>query len=300
MSIIDFSEIPIKNSKKDLSDEFELFARDYLEMKGFTIINGPDRGPDLGRDLIVEEQLDGIIGNVKRRWLVSCKHFAHRGKAVGKSDEIDINDRVKSNNCDGFLGFYSTLPSSPLVKKLEGLKKVNFVIFDKEKISNDLCRSSDETNLFRRYFPKSYDKYNTQNPTPSNIFEKEFKLKCDNCGQDLHEIGNGVLAFGKKDDMIEDIYVACKGKCDRILQSKFSQRGLHDLWDELGNLKAPLGFLRWLLKTENHLLEMYSLDTKAREKLNYILISSFQQVSRDHTNDEIQKYGQPSSVNSVY
>jgi hypothetical protein len=44
--------------------------------------------------LIVEEVCKGISRNTKIRWLVSCKHFIHSGKAVGVKDESDISDRV--------------------------------------------------------------------------------------------------------------------------------------------------------------------------------------------------------------
>ena len=69
MAIIDFNEIPEANSLNDNRDEFELFAREFFETMGFKILDGPDRGPDGGRDLIIEETRDGIIGKTSFKWL---------------------------------------------------------------------------------------------------------------------------------------------------------------------------------------------------------------------------------------
>ena len=51
MPALDFQEIATAQSGAD-RDQFELFARDFLEAEGFEIVRGPDRGPDAGRDLI--------------------------------------------------------------------------------------------------------------------------------------------------------------------------------------------------------------------------------------------------------
>src|SRR6516164_7385903 len=99
-------------------DQFDLFAREFLVVAGFRIIVGPDRGPDAGRDLIVEEIRTGIAGETRLKWLVSCKHNAHSGASVTAEDEADILDRVHTHGCQGFLCFYSTVPSSGLAAKL--------------------------------------------------------------------------------------------------------------------------------------------------------------------------------------
>jgi HJR/Mrr/RecB family endonuclease len=52
---LDFREIPSAQSGAD-RDQFELFAREFLVQEGFRIVEGPDRGPDKGRDLIAEER----------------------------------------------------------------------------------------------------------------------------------------------------------------------------------------------------------------------------------------------------
>ncbi len=299
MSIVNFSEIPIENTEEGISDEFELFARDFLESYGFKTIAGPDRGSDLGRDLIVEEQLEGVVNHQKFRWLVSCKHYTKSGKSVGINDENDIQDRVQTHDCQGFLGFYSTIPSNSLKRKLEGFDSIEFEIFDKERISQYLFRSADGIKLFERYLPDSFRKYNTENPRPSNIYEKEFELRCDHCGKNLLEIGDGVLAFCEEDNFVEEIYTACKGKCDRVLQNHIKEKGLSDHWDQLSNLKRPLGFLRWALKLHDHTLSKYDLNESSKKKLKSVVAGYFQQVSRNQTNQERKRDGQPSSLEAI-
>jgi hypothetical protein len=115
--LLDFSEIPQAKGGSTGSDAFEQFTAELLKLMGYKEVRGPSRCPDGGRDLIVEEIRKGISKNTKIRWLVSCKHFAHSGKSVGVGDESDISDRINQHKCDGFLGVYSTLPSTSLEER---------------------------------------------------------------------------------------------------------------------------------------------------------------------------------------
>ena len=117
MPVLDFKEIPTPTGGAT-RDQFELFAREFLEFAGFKVIVGPDRGPDGGRDLVVQEARTGVAGETLINWLVSCKHKAHSGTSVTPDDEPDIHDRVRTHGCQGFIGFYSTIPSSGLGTKL--------------------------------------------------------------------------------------------------------------------------------------------------------------------------------------
>src|SRR5262245_13521955 len=108
MTIIDFQEIPASNSSNGDQDLFELFTRDFLEALGFEIEEGPGRGIDRGRDLIVSETVAGTISDQKKRWIVSVKHNAHSGKSVNDNVEPDPIGRVRKHKADGFIGFYST------------------------------------------------------------------------------------------------------------------------------------------------------------------------------------------------
>jgi len=155
MPVLDFREIPEANKNSGKQDTFELFARDFLEYLGYSIIHGPDRGADGGKDLIVKEIRKGVGGETKVKWLVSCKHKAHSGSSVGVNDETDIADRVKANSCTGFIGFYSTLPSSGLTKKLEGLKdRIEYQIYDSEKIEKKFIGFNRRIKNCRKIFSK--------------------------------------------------------------------------------------------------------------------------------------------------
>lgn len=153
---INFTEIPIDNKDGGLSDTFELFARDFLEILGYTIVEDPGRGPDGGKDLIVSETLNGLDGPYEEiKWLVSCKHYSNSGSSVSNNVEIDITDRIKSFGCDGFIGFYSTIASQALLNKLNDLK-IKFLVFDQKKIEGHIVGNEKMNLIFTRYFPQSF------------------------------------------------------------------------------------------------------------------------------------------------
>lgn len=124
MSIIDFKEIPpaYGNGEAGLTDTFELFAQEFFKNLGFKIIKGPSRGADNGKDLIIEESIQGKLdeSESKIRWLVSCKHKAHSGNSVKPEDETHLLERLVTHGCNGFIGFYSTLASTGLDTFING------------------------------------------------------------------------------------------------------------------------------------------------------------------------------------
>lgn len=114
------------------AEDWEFFAADFLSSIGFLVEKPPARGADGGKDLIVSDN--------GQRFIVSCKHFIHSNKSVTPDDEQSISDRVFQHQVDGFIGFYSTIISSGLQDRLDGLKNKNipYYIYDKDKISNYL------------------------------------------------------------------------------------------------------------------------------------------------------------------
>ena len=64
MPALDFTEIAIAKAGPD-RDQFELFAREFLDQEGFTIVSGPDRGPDDGRDLVEKKAATVLAAAVK-------------------------------------------------------------------------------------------------------------------------------------------------------------------------------------------------------------------------------------------
>ena len=139
MSLVDFKEIPPANTGSGKQDTFELFARDFFWNLGYKIGEDPSRGADGGKDLILIEPLSGIYSDAEKRWLVSCKHYAHSGGSVSGKHELDILGRVKVYKCDGFIAFYSTLPSSGLANTISKIKDdISVQVFDGAKIEQFL------------------------------------------------------------------------------------------------------------------------------------------------------------------
>ncbi|TCP96357.1 restriction endonuclease [Sphingomonas sp. PP-F2F-A104-K0414] len=138
-------------------DTFELFARELLEAKGFKIAEQPDRGADGGRDLIVLEDRKGGFGSTTVRWLVSCKHTIHSGRAVSPKDEANIRDRLETHRCKGFLAFYSHVPTSGLSRTLQALDDpFQYVQYDHERIERELLSDPAGRDVAKRFMPRSF------------------------------------------------------------------------------------------------------------------------------------------------
>src|SRR5947209_13918460 len=106
--------------------------------------------------MLISEQMVGRLQTRAYRWLVSCKHFATSGKSAGLSDEEGITDRIRQHSADGFMGFYSTVPSAALVERLHQLTNNGELdsheIFDSRKIESRFFDTS-MSKLALRYFP---------------------------------------------------------------------------------------------------------------------------------------------------
>jgi len=300
--ILDFKEIPQANLGGGLQDTFELFTRDFLEEIGFEILQHPDRGADGKKDLIVGETLQGVIGKSNLKWVVSCKHFAHSGKSVSQDDEPDIYDRVKSHDCNGFIGFYSTLPASSLSVKLEGLKKdVQYQVFDRERIEKKLLDSPNGIKLAKRYFPSSIERFINENPKPAKVYSDKPELLCENCGKNLLEVKNGIFVMlaehvpdkeswsGYTETDVKDMFFSCKGNCDNILRLRYEHHGLFDAgWDDIDDVLIPTGYLRNLITFINKISED-GLDKRILEKMKSLYINAFPYIARELTETEKER-----------
>ncbi len=132
--------------------------------------------------MIVKESLKGLGGKSEMLWLVSCKDNAHSNRSVNDVDEPDISDRVLKFNCQGFMGFYSTIPSSALANKLHNLKTNNkrfdYIIYDSSRISNELLSMNRCAAIIANFFPNSYEKYSQLN-FPSASFQRSNSFETD-------------------------------------------------------------------------------------------------------------------------
>lgn len=260
-------------------EDWELFARDFLQHLGFFIESSPDRGPDGGKDLLITETLEGKVGQYQFRWLVSCKHNAVSNISVSETEEYNILERVAGFNADGFIGFYSTVASSGLNNRLKQLKEAgklkDFRIFEHKLIENYLISIGFST-LLMRYFPIGY---RTIKPLHV-IFDKYYPLECEVCGKDLLESMfvdkmNGVISFvgrpmtGNK-IFVDDIYIACKGNCDKIKENEYRAKGLtSNTWNDLMDLTNSALFIKYIMATLNQLQSgnyEYTKDAFTKEK----------------------------------
>lgn len=294
--MIDFTEIP------DNGEIWELFARDFLQELGFLIEYPPDRGADEGKDFIVTEELKGYLGNYRFRWLVSCKHFAKSGKSVTERDELNIQERLSSHEADGFIGFYSTIASSGLNKRLHNLRKngkiKDYRIFDCRLIENYLVRIG-FSKILMRYLPNNYRGVKPSHQT----WHKYLPLNCAVCNKNLLESfyekpygGIVVLAEhlkkekNKKVHVVEDVYWCCKGDCDHILRTRYEDAYHNTKWEDIGDLVIPTYFLHWIFTTFNVLKRGDpQISDEAFEKLKQFIASISQIALREMTEEEKER-----------
>lgn len=304
MPTLDFCEIPEAYVAAGHQDRFELFARDFLQYLGYRIVESPSRGADGGKDLIVLDVRKGVGGETEVRWLVSCKHNAHSGHSVSVDDEPSILERVKAKRCNGFLGFYSTLPSSGLQNRLSELKpEIETDSFDHERIEGQLLRSSSGIDLARRYFPSSIRVWQVESPRPVELFEGGSEpLMCDYCGKVILDPKGkslpdyrSIVSFWRErtgegdrrqEGQIVDIYWSCKGHCDNQLEQQKYRKGLlFDGWEDVADVCIPLVYLRWVMTSINGATEGH-YSSAALDKLKTFLIAVFHFVSRAPTRKE--------------
>jgi hypothetical protein len=301
--MIDFKEID-----KD-GEKWELFARDFLEEIGFYIESSVDRGPDGKKDLIVSEHLNGHLGKYKFKWLVSCKHFANRNSSnsVREDDEPNILERIKDFKCDGFIGFYSTVPSSGLNTRLNSLKEngdiKDYRVFDYKLIENLLMKIGYE-HLMIRYFPESY----IQIKPLHKIFDKYLPLNCRSCGTDLllktfEEGDTGLIAFADKLEIIKqegceefrashvyELYWACKGPCDSSYDKELRERKIYSSWNNMDDLIIPRYFINWvILRIVEIESKSYIYEPEALEQLKYFIKAMSQKVMRTISEKEQER-----------
>ena len=286
--MIDYKEI-----KK--ADDWELFCRDYLAAQRFVIEIPPGRGVDAGRDLLVKEQLKGILATRPFTWLVSCKHNAVSGKSVGVKDEINIIERLTQHNADGFIGFYSTIASSSLIDRLKDFREKGkieaFEIYDAARIEagfHDIGLST----VLLQHLPKSYVSMRPIHP----ILGEYAPLKCEICDKDLlkkstRNGNSGLILFAKKDNMIHSVHFACKGECESQISERLRHQGFLDIWDDISNYYNPLIFLWKLIGYMNAIRNKSSeYSDEAHERMIHLYLRISQRVFRQAGAEDREKF----------
>ena len=297
MPVLDFKEIPEAHLAGGKQDSFELFARDFLDHIGYKILAGPDRGADGGKDILVEEIRTGVGGQTTIRWLVSCKHKVFSGKSVTPDDDSNISDRLASNDCKGFIGFYSTVPSAGLAKIVHD-SKWDSQIFDHEKIERQLLHSSRGIELADRYFPISMKNWKVENPTPSRIFTEAPEILCKICNKNLLEMEDkGIVTLWEKMGELGSprpehylcVFWTCRGHCDHILRERLRRDTLVDGWEDISDVAIPIIFIKWVMTIINGLRSGTTYSDEAFESIKDFLLHVFPYVARHPTKAEEQR-----------
>jgi len=300
MPIIDYQEIPAANICDGKQDTFELFASEFFkEIHGFRMISEPNRGPDGGKDILFEETVEGTLSKQTIKWLVSCKHKAHSGTTVLESDENNITDRLLQHGAKGFIGFYSTLPSSGLNNRLDSIKTSGIYlveVFNGERIESDLVRN-DKSSIFKRFFPISFKKWEdkTKEEIPTKLYDDDIELKCAICGKDLLQNRKDYIAniiYAKKFHSNEclEVNCVCKGECDFKLEHYYRTIGMGTEWYDLSDYFIPSIYLKKYMAIMNILYEdtkQYS--KKAFEQYKQILLAISPYVLREQSEKEYNR-----------
>ena len=300
MPVLNFKEIPEAHIATGEQDRFELFAAEFLVMKGYEIVEGPGRGSDLGKDLVILERRKGIGRETLVRWLVSCKHKAHSGRSVGLEDETNLVERVEGHECQGVIAFYSTLPSASLVSRLNQLTaKFEHQAFDHERIERDLLASPAGLVLAERFFPESLQSWLRENPQRAQVFGDNEPIPCVNCGRDLLNPLQGVYTVWRSIEETEgtgsdfvDMYCACKGNCDRSAKASIQAthgRRICDAWDDISELAIPVIFIQKIMAYMNGTQRGDKWSDVAFTKFKKLLLAIYPYVVRNTTTAERER-----------
>ncbi|HAK42167.1 MAG TPA: hypothetical protein DCM59_04935 [Clostridium sp.] len=148
--MIDFRELPVNG------DDFELLIRELLHNKGLEVY-WSGKGADGGKDLLCIEKHESCFKSSTQRWLIQCKHNAHAGRAVNKTDLDSIVDSCAEHNSTGFLLACSTFPSSNSVKRMEEIQSTKGIItqfWDCRYLERELLKPINWS-IANMFFPQS-------------------------------------------------------------------------------------------------------------------------------------------------
>ena len=262
---------------------------------GFRILEGPGRGADRGRDLLVSESISGAVTLSERKWVVSAKHFAHSGRSVGDSDELDPIGRVRKFGATGFMAIYSTLPSSGLDDTFSRIRaEVGVHVWDRGRLELSLMGDQRLLPVLRTYFPRTFSRVFEHAGEPIPFVNELVPLTCANCGKNLL-IENGIVVFVKDrlvNDQTIDLYGSCKGACD-IKMREALRRETITTWIDLGDLRIPAVFVQFIMSLLNQLRDnpQYVSD-RAFIKNKDLVIAIAQNVLRNASFDQKTRIGQ--------
>ncbi len=147
--------------------EFECMVQELFQTMGMHA-ERTGLGPDQGADIIAEEIMFDRLGTKQvRRYVIQCKHFAHSGKAVGRSDVRDVGDTIRNHSANGYVLVTSTDVTSSLKERLQQLRASEpswtIHIWDRTTLEQKL---STYPVLIAKYFPKRFRRVKIVTPEP--------------------------------------------------------------------------------------------------------------------------------------
>lgn len=164
-------------------------------------------------------------------------------------------------------------------------------MFDGKAIEAELVRVG-FSEILLRYLPTAY-----RILKPLHVYTGEYvPLACTACERDLLEDlyrspqDSIVIYLKDEQGVVVDIAWAHKGPCDRIITTRAHVLGLHDTWDDLGDLAIPPLYLRHLLVLLNQLRAGGSPHhERAFEKHLRMMIALGQKVFREATEHDVER-----------
>ena len=136
-------------------EDFEFFCRDLIESYNIQILDGPARGPDRNKDLLIQYKVKDVIGREEQvKVLVQCKHNAKSKKSVYESDLKDIRSACKIHNAKGYLLITSTIPSVSVQNILNAIDEEGYYFthyWDKYLLEKFISKSRQRQIILDRY-----------------------------------------------------------------------------------------------------------------------------------------------------
>jgi hypothetical protein len=123
------------------------------------------------------------------------------------------------------------------------------------------------------------------------LFDKYEPLECHVCKRDLFTDFNAVIAFiQSNDDFVDDVYWACKGKCDEIKQEWASNKNADTEWEDIRDLTNPIEFQRWQIAILNRIKRKDGISDVAFCKIRDFILCMGQFVYREPSGDERKRF----------
>lgn len=218
---IDFSSLS--------GEDFEFFCRDILESLRIEIVEGPSRGPDGKKDLIISYSVKDEIGRKKNyTLLVQCKNKAISEKAVFESELGDIRSACKIHHTDGYFLITTTILSITVQNNLKAINEEGIYIthyWDKYTLEKYISKSNDGIKILERYglIQSEYKIY-----VFNALIPEEYDLLC----KMNKKIGSNIDPINNYDDQL-DTSNSCYIRNGHVINLNIEKSNLGELIEQL-------------------------------------------------------------------